>query len=265
MFDLLTALRNTASQALDTGALEPIETEVELLHSAGVSFAVRTIVTKRTEARVRRKLSRPGNPFLPYDERLFVADVSDNYVCLLNKFNVMENHMLLVTKGFEEQTDALNEVDFDAIAKCLDQVDGLGFYNSGPEAGASQRHKHLQLVPFPLAKLGHGLLIRDEAELPFHCLEATIGANPTAMAKQYQEMLAELGLLGSPPKPYNLLMTREWMGMVPRTREYFQTISINGLGYAGSLFARNEAERQMILEHGPMSVLTAVTGTEGES
>ena len=36
-----------------------------------------------------------------------------------------------------------------ALGACLREVDGLAFFNGGSDAGASQRHKHLQLVPFP--------------------------------------------------------------------------------------------------------------------
>ena len=40
--------------------------------------------------------------------------------------------------------------DFDALARGLAAIDGLAFYNGGTVAGASQPHKHLQLVPVPL-------------------------------------------------------------------------------------------------------------------
>lgn len=36
------------------------------------------------------------------------------HVLLLNKFNVVANHMLVVTQGFEHQNDPLNEADFAA-------------------------------------------------------------------------------------------------------------------------------------------------------
>ena len=35
----------------------------------------------------------------------------------------------------------------------LAEFDGLGFYNGGETAGASQPHKHLQIVPLPLLLL----------------------------------------------------------------------------------------------------------------
>ena len=259
MTDLWRAVRHTTARALESEALEPIETDVEVLHDGDSTFALRTITDKRIEKRAREKLSLKGNPFLPYDERLHVADISDDYVCLLNKFNVMEHHMLLVTRQYEEQTGALDEVDFDAFATCLSDIDGLAFYNSGPVSGASQPHRHMQLVPFPLAKLDGQVLARDMEDLPFRCVRSRVALDPVPLTTLYREMLRELGLAQSTPDPHNLLMTRDWMCVVPRSREHFHSISVNGLGYAGSLFARDERERQLVRTDGPMKVLTTVS------
>jgi ATP adenylyltransferase len=46
---------------------------------------------------------------------------------------------------------------------------------------------------------------------------------------------------------------------VPRSRERFGTISINALGFAGSLFVRDEEEMQDLRAAGPMRVLRAVS------
>ena len=80
---------------------------------------------------------------------MFVADISPTHVCLLNKFNVIDHHLLVVTRAFEEQDAAINAADFAALWVCMAEVDGLAFYNGGKLAGASQRHKHLQIAPLP--------------------------------------------------------------------------------------------------------------------
>ena len=54
------------------------------------------------------------NPFLPYDKALYVTDLSATHHLLLNKFNVVAHHVLVVTKQFEKQTDALNLQDMEA-------------------------------------------------------------------------------------------------------------------------------------------------------
>ena len=89
-------------------------------------------------------VGRHFDPFLPYEPEMFVADISPTHVCLLNKFNVIDHHLLVVTRAFEEQDAAINAADFAALWACMAEVDGLAFYNAGKLAGASQRHKHLQ-------------------------------------------------------------------------------------------------------------------------
>ena len=99
------------------------------------------------------------NPFLPYDQRLWVAHLPPSHELLLNKFPVSINHALVVTREFEEQEDALNSLDLGATWAVLDSMPGAGgmaFFNRGPESGASQRHKHLQVVPLPLHGDGRG-------------------------------------------------------------------------------------------------------------
>ncbi|MEO0948044.1 MAG: DUF4922 domain-containing protein, partial [Cyanobacteria bacterium J06641_5] len=142
-----------AQSALACGALQPIATEYELVAQAGCEFVVRIATNLIRKDKAKQK-QRPVNPFLPYDERLFVANISATHVCLLNKFNVVERHILLVTRAYEEQTDPLTAEDFAALWRSLQEMDGLAFYNGGAAAGSSQPHKHLQVVPLPLAPQG---------------------------------------------------------------------------------------------------------------
>jgi ATP adenylyltransferase len=58
--------------------------------------------------------------------------------------------------------------------------------------------------------------------------------------------------------PYNLLLTRRWMLLVPRSRERVASISVNALGFAGSLFVGERAQLNTVRRLGPMSVLRAV-------
>ena len=58
--------------------------------------------------------------------------------------------------------------------------------------------------------------------------------------------------------PYNLLVRRDWMLVVPRSRERFESISVNALGFAGSLFLRSQEELDRVRATRPMQVLRAV-------
>lgn len=62
---------------------------------------------------------KPANPFLPYDGALWVTHLSDTHTCLLNKFNVVPHHVLVVTRKFARQTDPLDAADFDATLQLL--------------------------------------------------------------------------------------------------------------------------------------------------
>jgi ATP adenylyltransferase len=58
--------------------------------------------------------------------------------------------------------------------------------------------------------------------------------------------------------PYNLLLTRGHILVVPRRVECFEGISVNAIGFAGGLLVRTAAQLERIREVGPLAVLTAV-------
>jgi len=279
--------------ALSIGAQFPIPTDYEFIEDSGIRFFVRILsrLQEKDEARKKQQeLSlaegKPANPFLPYDKNMFVADITETHIALLNKFNVVENHLLIVTRHFEEQETLLTINDFGAFWACMSEYNGFGFYNGGEEAGASQRHKHLQIVPLPLSPEGPEVPIEpllEEAQmddklgiipgLPFiHIFtrfEENFEASPYAAARKsfelYAAMLDNLGFesprndsLKKQSNPYCLLLTREWMLLVPRSREFFDSISINSLGFAGALLVRDRKQLDLVRKVGPLNVLKAV-------
>ena len=79
----------------------------EVVEEAGIPFLVRVVsnLARKREAEISRprQLKTNRNPFLPYENELFVAEIGDSHVCLLNKFNVVDHHLLIVTREFEDQ------------------------------------------------------------------------------------------------------------------------------------------------------------------
>ena len=71
---------------------------------------------------------RPANPFLPYDERLWVSHLSDTHTLLLNKFNVVEHHLLVVTRSYASQLDSLRLPDFEALLLVLQVISSPGLH-----------------------------------------------------------------------------------------------------------------------------------------
>jgi len=283
-------------RALRIGALLPISTESTFIKDCGVDFQVRIVSNlarkeeeKKDIAKNHGTLKNKPNPFLPYEDDMFVADISDTHVCLLNKFNVIDHHLLIVTREFEDQEILLTLKDFEAVWTCMAEFDGLAFYNGGEVAGASQQHKHLQMIPLPMGKNGYRVPVeplfaaaRFERELgvvpglpfehSFAGLAPDLVSQPSKGAevvfRLYRNMLQTVGLnpSGAPEQtrqsgPYNLLFTREWMLLVPRSEEFFGKISINALGYAGALLVQDEPQMRMLQEQGGMAVLkhTAIT------
>ncbi|GLU30947.1 phosphorylase [Trinickia caryophylli] len=278
------AIVERARHALACGALQPIETSLATIDDGGVRFAVRQV-----SSLVRKARERPAargddfDPFLPYDPDLFVADLSPTHVALLNKFNVIDHHLLIVTRAFEDQETLLGLADFEAWNLCLQALDGwLGFYNGGVQAGASQRHKHMQAVAPALGEAGMPLPIaplldaapRDGrvctvAGLPFahaFCrLTSERGEAAPAMLAAYRRLLDTLGVsaLASPADarqsaPYNLLVTSRWMLAVPRTAESAEGVAVNALGFAGSLFVRDATQMEAVRRVGPLRLLQRV-------
>ncbi|HLO83628.1 MAG TPA: phosphorylase [Nostocaceae cyanobacterium] len=274
------SVKKTTEQALKCGALQSIPTSFEFVEQDGVNFLVRILANidrkKAAKKEQKQKTAETGiefNPFLPYEQDLFVADISESHVCILNKFNVVDYHLLIITRAFEEQENLLTLADFAAMWACLADFDGLVFYNGGKVAGASQRHKHLQIVPLPLAPNGVDVpiasLFKDAKDdkipgLPF--LHAFTTLNPQEGADitlaKYQSLLQKVGIEAVEDNKqsggYNLLITRQWMLIVPRLLEEYEQISINSLGFAGCLLVRNAEQMQLLKEISPMEVLKKV-------
>jgi ATP adenylyltransferase len=167
------------------------------------------------------------------------------------------------------------------------EYNAVGFYNGGEAAGASQQHKHLQIVPLPLAEQGPPVPIqplvdeiRDTGKIarlrPFgfrHCfarLELANSGFPRQPEEQcyalYRMMLSELGM--SVPRegemvrqsgPYCLVVTRQWMFLAPRSQEFFGEISVNSLGFAGCLLVRKPEQLELIKKTGPLELLKTVS------
>jgi ATP adenylyltransferase len=49
--------------------------------------------------------------------------------------------------------------------------------------------------------------------------------------------------------------------VVPRVDEFFRGISVNALGFAGSLFVKDRSQLELVRAQGPMQFLSAVAGS----
>jgi len=282
-----------SERARARGALIPFETETRAIDDGGMRFVVRvsSTVTRKAEAAYRqRRGTAPEDPFTPpYEPDLLVGDLSDTHVALLNKFNVLDDHLLLVTRAHEDQEDLLGHADFEALLLGLAGIDGLAFYNGGHDAGASQAHKHLQIVPLPLGPGSPDLpiepLLREtvmEGEagrmprVPFAHAVAPVPPRwirrPADCAGEaqsvYHALWRRLGYESGgihQPVPYNLLVTRQWMWLVPRRCDSADGLAVNALGFAGAMLVRDEAGFARLTRLSPMHLLATTGLPAGDS
>jgi ATP adenylyltransferase len=271
------ALRRSDS-ALAQGALIPLDTrQIPLLGSE--QFELREL-TSDLPKHLRKTGPKP-NPFRPWDQRLEVSAIGSHHALILNKYPVQLGHMLLITKDWASQGDWLDSRDWTAVSAVDANTTGLWFFNSGPLAGASQPHRHLQLLPrqsgaarcprepwFLNLLNGH----RSEEGRPDAAIAASTAIRTRQVGhrcpgKHLAELYAELSdelHLGQPdqhqtPKsPYNLLITDQWMAMVKRRTDGIHGFSVNALGFAGYLLATDQADRHWLSIHGPDQLLAEV-------
>jgi sulfate adenylyltransferase (ADP) / ATP adenylyltransferase len=122
----------------------------------------------------------PKKKFDPFDHPsgdLYIGEIghprgSSSYVLVLNKFAIVANHFILATKEFKPQTDPLEPEDLEATFACLNEWENataaaadrttarpgrlFAFFNSGVWSGASQAHRHVQLLPVEDMRGGDG-------------------------------------------------------------------------------------------------------------
>lgn len=260
-------------QALQCGALVPLDTRL-IEEPALAPFLLRELCSAPPR-HLRPEGPRP-NPFLPWDPPLQVDRLETGHVLLLNKYPVQEGHLLVITSDWQPQSGWLRPRDWQAVARVAADTGGLWFFNSSGTAGASQPHRHLQLLPrrsdqesCPLAPLlreqlqgsrppwpwAYRLSRRDDpragGDLPElyrrHCRELEIGT-----AEQDE----------APLQSYNLVFDDHWFLTVRRRQERQAGFSVNGLGFAGYLLSTPGSDLEWLRRHGPWALLAAVAAPD---
>uniref|UniRef100_A0A7S3QRK2 HIT domain-containing protein n=1 Tax=Dunaliella tertiolecta TaxID=3047 RepID=A0A7S3QRK2_DUNTE len=210
------AIARTYEQAQSSGAASKTETTFKLVpdEQTGITFVIReaSALKKKPPApqasqpsqqvgeqlqggqdagRIaeggQQQQARPRkwhDPFLPPEPQLLVGELSDSHLLVLNKFNVVRHHVLVVTKAFQAQHDPLNAHDLGAVWTVLKGMSqgrhsgGLAFYNSGEFSGRSQPHKHLQVVPLPFIDTDTGEGQQQQHGMPGQHSQDTDGMGP---------------------------------------------------------------------------------------
>ncbi|GAA5887477.1 hypothetical protein JCM6882_001422 [Rhodosporidiobolus microsporus] len=314
-------LKTQYSKALAAGTLLFTESEVVELddEQTGIPFEVRYAPALAKKPSNEPKKEDEGkeeskeffDPFAPpYQPDLFVTeeavkedaqDAGEGFVVLLNKFCVTPRHFLLCTKEFVKQTTPLSPLELFASWSILKQLGArekhLAFFNCGAKSGASQPHKHLQLIP-----LSNGVAPYDnfidankpkntkspfQLPLPYASFTALIDPPSSGLAADtathlgerflscldlmidHLRRLAEEDSSSSSSSfrlsdlSYNVLLTQKYIHLVPRSAEKYTTstgreISINSLGFAGMVLVKEQEALDEIQKVGVLEVLKSV-------
>ncbi len=217
------------------------------------------------------------NPFIPWDERLEIEAVNEKHTLILNKYPVQIGHMLLITNNWYPQNGWLTLDDFDAILSVDNDTTGLWFFNSSKDAGASQPHRHFQLLPrhlnesiCPRYKWFCSLLNNKKNinSLISHSISIKPRnkqneSNSNELFNSYKSMidemdLGEIDLIDKPKKPYNLLITSEWIALITRKTHRANGFSINALGFAGYFLGTKKSDVDTLIKFGPEQILKDV-------
>ena len=270
------ALRRSAS-AEASGALVPLPTSVEPLQGdTGCRFDLRHL-TGAPPRHLKPSGPKP-NPFLPWDPRLEVDTVGERHVVILNKYPVQIGHLLLITREWAPQLGWLDQTDWSAVSAVNDQVQGLWFFNCGPLAGASQPHRHLQLLPrqhdepiCPRDQWFRNHLVCSAPStagdlLGRSCVVEEVDADQLSsdlLHRTYNSLCRRAGVGdptndSMPRQAYNLLIGRRWMALILRGRDGVRGFSVNALGFAGYLLSTDASDRSWLKDHGGDALLRDV-------
>ncbi|OAA64375.1 bis(5-nucleosyl)-tetraphosphatase [Niveomyces insectorum RCEF 264] len=268
-------VRAAFARARAAGDLTFFPTQVALLRVHGVPFQLRfapALAHKPKAPRPSGGGGRPAdttNPFAnPPPGLVVLPQLGPSHRLLLNKFAVCPDHAILATTAVRPQHHLLDAADLAAAYACIeayhaaaaddpsggghnsdDDDDGLFiFYNSGPHSGASQPHRHLQLLP--VARMREGLPAADAAAW------GVLADRLTGEDEATDDLpLCEQGRVPARIS-YNLAITHRTMALCPRVAERAPvvvpgsssssspagSVSPNGTLLAGTALVKTEAE-----------------------
>ena len=219
------------------------------------------------------------------EKSLIVSKIGKSHTMILNRFNTIKDHSLLITNNFIEQSLPLNKIDLDVWFWCISETNSLGFYNSNYLAGASVSHKHMQIIPMDelwIYRQDDSLypIPIDDVIMPnienniwtpydsnkrnLYSIQSVNFIHKIAILddsnKKYLENIYNILLSSIKTNSYNLIITKSWCMIVPRSkREFSNKIGINGFGFVGLLLGRNPNIIDTINDFGgPSKVLVDV-------
>lgn len=231
------------------------------------------------------------NPFEdPEPELTVVEDFGDSnqFRVVFNKFPVVPRHLMILTKQFKSQTTPLSPDELKATYSLLhtlaaDKDDKwFAFYNCGENSGASQPHKHVQFMTLPKdfkAFPDHIISESDSyipdtkreplqhPEIPMAHFIAKLPTNLNGLAEEelimffsslLQRALTVLRENKAESISYNVMMTLEYIMVVPRSMGKYKELGINSCGILGLFLFKNDDLLKIVVDDTPEKVWNSV-------
>lgn len=235
------------------------------------------------------KGSKETNPFEKPEKELTILDSfgpDDEFKVVFNKFPVVPRHFMMITREFKSQDTPLSPSELIGTYTLLNRVKNdskenwFAFYNSGPQSGASQPHKHVQFMTLPDGFKAYGEQLAQTSapfipnqkneplqnkDLPFAHFAAPLPPNELDLQHEdltmyfvslLQRCLTVLKQNGAKDISYSFIMTTDYMMLVPRSNGvYKNTIGVNSCGYVGLFLCKNEETQSLVNSDGPFKIL----------
>ena len=250
---------NAIEKALKTGALHPISATAidHEVNNVRFTYHLRNQLAEKKP----HQLTQTTNPFLPHEPAMFVDSLGNDHKILLNKFPVLAPHLLVCSNSFIAQSKVLTESDLSAWHAVLSESNTsaarshrLGFFNSEPTAGASQPHRHMQVIEVqqPLTPFMEAFQQRIA-----HKTVCFSYASPAELYQTYQEALRYLALLRPDQKTHahNILLTEQYIWLIPRSEVQYLGIYANGLNFSGHFLLKDRTQLDWLLTQDPFDIL----------
>ncbi|KAK6462734.1 5',5'''-P-1,P-4-tetraphosphate phosphorylase [Scheffersomyces coipomensis] len=273
--------------------------EEELIHNENIDVVLTLLHSLQFRP---EQGTKETNPFAKPEPELTIIDNYGNnneFRIIFNKFPVIANHFMIVTQKFKSQLTPLSLSELKATYKTLTALkvsasedDWFAFYNSGPQSGASQPHKHIQFMTLPHQKgfkvFAESLADTSESFIPNAKRDPL--QNPNLPFAHYvvklpnviddlddlalyfgsliQSTLNTLRQNDSHDISYNFVMTTKYMLMVPRSNgKYKDKLGINSCGIIGLILCKDDELLQLVKNDGPLAILEAIgyPNTHGQS
>lgn len=285
-------ISEATNNAIDNGKIETIAIAKPMyIMDNQIEFCISYAINESTKpVSISNNHNNNNNINDPFQESsleksLIVSKIGKSHTLILNRFNTIKDHSLLITNNFIEQSLPLNKIDLDVWYWCISETNSLGFYNSNYLAGASVSHKHMQIIPmdelwiyrqedsiYPIPiddviipNIENNIWTPyDSTKRNLYSIKSVNFIHKIAVLddnnKKYIENIYNVLLSSIKTNSYNLIVTKSWCMIVPRSkREFSNEIGVNGFGFVGLLLGRNPSIIGTISDiGGPSKVLVDV-------